>query len=100
MSSAAEEEKQPQEEVPPPTFLKMADFREVIKSANANLDFTDSRNSRRKLSPKVEHDIVIQMMVDLEEFVMELLGSDDAFDDIVFKARNKRIEASQQPAQK
>jgi hypothetical protein len=39
------------------------------------------------------------MMVDMEEFVMELLGSDDAFDDIIFKARNKRIEASQQPPQ-
>jgi hypothetical protein len=77
----------------------MTDFKEVLRMAHANLEYTDAKNIRRKLSPKVEHDVVIQMMVDMEEFVMELVGTDDAFDDIIFKARNKRIEASQQPPQ-
>ena len=98
MSGAAEEQKQLPAESPPPTLLKMSDFKKVLRMANANLEFTEAKNIRQ-LSPKVEHDVVIQMMVDMEEFVMELLGSDDAFDDIIFKARNKRIEASQQPPQ-
>ena len=98
MNSAAEEQKQRQAEVPPPTLLKMADFKKVLRMANGNLEYTEAKIIR-ELSPKVEHDLVVKMMVDLEEFVMELVGSDDAFDDIIFKARNKRVEASQQPLQ-
>jgi hypothetical protein len=76
----------------------MADFKKVLRMANGNLEYTEAKIIR-ELSPKVEHDLVVKMMVDLEEFVMELVGSDDAFDDIIFKARNKRVEASQQPLQ-
>ena len=66
--------------------------------AHGNLEYTEAMIIS-ELSPKVEHDLVIKMIVDLEEFVMRLVGSDDAFDDIIFKARNKRVEASQQPLQ-
>ena len=37
------------------------------------------------------------MIVDLQEFMMEIIGSNDAFDEIIFQARNKRIQASQEP---
>ena len=37
------------------------------------------------------------MIVDLQEFMMEIIGSQDAFDEIIFMARNKRINASREP---
>ena len=33
----------------------------------------------------------------LQEFVMDIVGSEDAFDEIIFQARKKRIKASQEP---
>jgi len=43
--------------------------------------------------PEKEHQYVTQLFVDLVSQMIEIFTKDDSFDDIVFKARNKRLEA-------
>jgi hypothetical protein len=37
------------------------------------------------------------MINDLQEFIMEIIGSYDALDEIIFQARNNRIQSSREP---
>jgi hypothetical protein len=96
MSSAAEEEKQRQSEAPPPTLFKMADFNEILTRAQGNFMHTESKYKRAKLTPQQDHELLIQLFEDVQESIIDLVGS-DAFDDIIFRVRQKRLEAVQLP---
>ena len=39
--------------------------------------------------------MILQMIVDVVSVINDILGSDAAFEDMIFKVRNKMVEASQ-----
>ena len=96
MESFAEEEKQPLSGNAPPTLFKMADFTEILTRAQGNFMHTESKYKRAKLTPQQDHELLIQLFEDVQESIIDLVGS-EAFDDIIFRMRNKRLEAIQQP---
>ena len=46
--------------------------------------------NRLRPTPEKEHETVSQMLVDLLEFMIEVLGKEEIFDDIADRAKNKR----------
>ena len=65
--------------------------------ADAFYNIADTQLARRKITPEEESKTITSLIVNLQEFVMDIVGSDDAFDEIIFQARDKRIQASQEP---
>jgi hypothetical protein len=52
--------------------------------ADAFYNIADSRLARRRIAPEEESKIITSLIVDLQEIVMDIVGSDDAFDEIIF----------------
>ncbi len=96
MSQAAEEQKQPQDSGATP-LLTIGNFREIRQMADAFYNIADTKLARRRLTPEEESKTITSLIVNLQEFVMDIVGSDDAFDEIIFQARDKRIKASREP---
>ena len=65
--------------------------------ADAFYNIAYTKLSRRRISPEEESKTITSLIVDLQEFVMDLVGSDDSFDEIIFQARDKRINAKHEP---
>ena len=65
--------------------------------ADALYNLVETKLARRKITPEEENKTITSLIVDLQEFVMDIVGSDDAFDEIIFQARGKRIQASEEP---
>ena len=96
MESIAEEEKQPQSMGTGPTLFRISDFTEILARAKGNFIHTESKYKRAKLTPQQDHELLIQMFEDVQESIIDLVGS-EAFDDIIFRVRQKRLEAIQLP---
>ena len=63
----------------------MDDFKSVIDTANGILLLTEPKLKYNKpTTADQEHKITTKMLVNLQEFISVLVGSDDAFDDIIF----------------
>jgi hypothetical protein len=67
-----------------PPLLTIANFREIRLMADAFYNIAYTKLSRRRISPVEESKTITSLIVDLQEFVMDLVGSDDAFDEIIF----------------
>ena len=52
--------------------------------ADALYNLVETKLARRKITPEEENKTITSLIVDLQEFVMDIVGSDDAFDEIIF----------------
>ena len=65
--------------------------------ADAFYKIAKTKFARSQLSPEDGSQTITSLIVNLLEFVMDIVGSDYAFDEIIFLARNKRIKAQKEP---
>ena len=67
-----------------PPLLTIGNFREIRQMADAFYNIADTKLGRRRISPEEESKTITSLIVNLQEFVMDIVGSDDAFDEIIF----------------
>lgn len=75
--------------------LSLVNYEEIVGLAQANLSFIKPKFLRLKPSSKEEHEMISEIIVNLLALINDIMGSDAAFDDLIFKVRNKKVQPPQ-----
>ena len=98
MREAAEEEKQPQDRG---RLLVLDDFNKIKTIAESYYNIAKHKIDRPVISPQEESKIITSqiasMIVDVQDSVKNIVGSDDAFDRIISQVRNNGIQDQRGP---
>ena len=61
--------------------------------ATNNFGYTETKYKKKKPSPEIEDSIARGLFVDIIESIIDNLGSEQEFDELVFKVRDKRLDS-------
>ena len=94
MNEDAEEFKEPLEEISTP-LVTIGDFSKIKQTADAF--FNIAKLAGRKMTPGEKSKAITSLIVNLLSFVMDIAGSDDAYDEIIIQAKDILLQPQPEP---